>query len=114
MKRGEGDASAAWIGHRRPLRRRNGRSKSLDASGGGDGTRSRQTPPPGNAIGLSSPVGDGIERCNGRAKPVAFRPPPSYVPKVSLRHRGRDENGRAKSPRTPLCEEHDVGEGRRV
>ena len=38
--------------------------------------RPRQTPPPGNAIGLSSPVGSCIERCDGRAKPVAFRPPP--------------------------------------
>ena len=36
MKRGEGDASAAWIGYRQPRSERNGRSKSLDASGGGD------------------------------------------------------------------------------
>ena len=48
-----------------------------------------KTPPPGNAIGLSSPVGGCVERCDGRAKPVAFRPPPSFVPKAGLRHRGR-------------------------
>src|SRR5207248_7388097 len=57
--------------------------------------RSRdKTPPPGNAIGLSSPVGGLVGRINWRAKPVAFRPPPSYVPKASLRHRRRDEYGR--------------------
>src|SRR5436190_8886653 len=48
-----------------------------------------KTPPPGNAIGLSSPAGGYVERGPWRAKPVAFRPPPSYVPKASLRHRGR-------------------------
>jgi hypothetical protein len=36
IKRGEGDASAAWIGHCQPFRERNSRSKSLDASGGGE------------------------------------------------------------------------------
>src|SRR5262245_24853775 len=75
VKRGEGDASAAWIGYRRPLRARNSRSKSLDASGGGEGPRPRQTPPPRNAIGLSSSVDTRVEPCDGRAKPVAFRPP---------------------------------------
>src|SRR5205085_9745027 len=79
----------------------NGRSKSLDASGGGDGPRPRETPPPRHAIGLSSPVGGLVGRINWRAKPVAFRPPPPRAPKASLRHRGRDENGRAKFPRTP-------------
>src|SRR5882757_5532262 len=54
-KRGEGDASAAWIGHCQPYRAHDGRSKSLDASGGGEPPRPRQTPPPRNAIGLSSP-----------------------------------------------------------
>src|ERR1043166_5709656 len=48
-----------------------------------------KTPPPGNAIGLSSPVGCRDERCDWRARPVAFRPPPSFVPKAHLRHRGR-------------------------
>src|ERR1043166_5364272 len=80
----------------------NGRSKSLDASGGGDGPRVRQTPPPRNAIGLSSLVGGLVGRINWRAKPVAFRPPPSYVPKAGLRHRGGGENGRRQgSPDTP-------------
>jgi hypothetical protein len=82
MTRGEGDASAAWIGHRRQIHALNSRAKPLDARGGGEGRRPRQTPPPRNAIGLSSPVGDCVERCDGRAKPVAFRPPPSFVPKA--------------------------------
>jgi hypothetical protein len=45
MKTGEGDASAAWIGHRRPRREYNSRSKSLDASGGGDGPQARPDTP---------------------------------------------------------------------
>ena len=36
----------------------------------------RQTPPPGNAIGLSSPVGGYSKRCDGRAKPWRSVLPP--------------------------------------
>ena len=80
--RGEDGASAAWIGHRQAACGRNGRSKSLDAPGGGDRPHTRQTPPPRNAIELSSPVDDCVDSCDGRAKLVAFRPPPSCVPKA--------------------------------
>jgi hypothetical protein len=36
MQRGEGGASVAWTGHRRPRNAHNGRAKSLDAPGGGE------------------------------------------------------------------------------
>src|SRR5689334_3354702 len=58
-----------------------------------------KTPRPRNAIGLSSPAGICVERCDGRAKPVAFRPPPSYVPKAAPSTGGRDENGRRQVSR---------------
>jgi hypothetical protein len=69
---------------------RNCRAKSVDASGGGEGAATRdKTPPPRNAIGLSSPVGGHGERRDWRAKPVAFRPPPSLRRRRCLRRRGR-------------------------
>jgi hypothetical protein len=41
------------------------------------GRACRKFTPTRIAIGLSSPVGGWVERCLRRAKPVAFRPPPS-------------------------------------
>src|SRR5437762_2469558 len=62
VTRGEGDASAAWIGPRQPHHMRNGRSKSLDASGGGDGPRPRprhpHLGPPSDLARLSAAVLD--------------------------------------------------------
>src|SRR5258705_421564 len=47
-------------------------------SGGGVGGCARcKSPPTRNAMGLGAPVGACPERCDWRAKPVAFRPPPS-------------------------------------
>src|SRR5262245_26079911 len=43
--RGEGDASAAWRGLARSDRARDDRAKSLDASGGGGGSRSHRDTP---------------------------------------------------------------------
>ena len=82
VTRGEGGASAVWTGLRRQIHALNSRAKPLDAPGRGERRRPQHTPPPRNAIGLSSPVGGCIERRDRRAKPVAFRPPPSYVPKA--------------------------------
>src|SRR5256714_15173830 len=79
----------------------NGRSKSLDASGGGDGPRPRETPPPRNAIGLSSPVGGLVGRINWRAKPVAFRPPPRACRRRAFGTGGGTKMAGAKFPRTP-------------
>ena len=45
--------------------------------------------PTRNAIGLSSLVGGRVEHCDERAKPVAFRPPPSSRRRQCLRRRGR-------------------------
>ena len=54
--RGEGDASAVWTGHRLATRKRNGRAKLLDASGGGAVVARVAFTPTWNAIGLSLPV----------------------------------------------------------
>src|SRR5204863_5298925 len=51
----------------------------LDASGGRVVVARAETTPTRNAIGLSSPVGVSVDRCVGRAKSVAFRPPVPFA-----------------------------------
>ena len=79
----------------------NSRSKSLDASGGGDRPRPRQTPPPRNAIELSSLVGSRIKRCDERLA-VAFVLP-LFVSKTGLRHRGRKQSWAPQRSRCEPC-----------
>src|SRR4051812_29755547 len=103
MTRGEGDASAAWIGHRDLSSNATADPSRWTHRGGVRGRARNKTPPPRNAIGLSSPVGERDERCDWRAKPVAFRPPPSYVPKAAPSAQGEAKRRRANFPKQPCA-----------
>jgi hypothetical protein len=67
--------------------------------------------PTRNAIGLSSPVGVRVERCDRRSKPVAFQPPPSYVTKALPSSQG--EGTRAPLRGWTECRDNPPAPGRR-